>query len=140
MASKTFRIEITRKSDPRGDFVKESFHSFGLVAVQKVDVSDLYYLAGDLTSEQVESIATNVLCDPVVERFEISHVDSGKDGFEILYNLGVTDPKEESVRKAISDIGIQVDAIKTGNNYIIKGDFNKAELLACAELFLYNPL
>ncbi|MGD8979242.1 MAG: phosphoribosylformylglycinamidine synthase subunit PurS, partial [candidate division WOR-3 bacterium] len=140
MASNTFRVEITRKSDPRGDLVKEAFHSFGLVAVQEVEVSDLYYLAGDLSRDQVESIARDVLCDPVVEHFEISNTDSGRDGFEILYNLGVTDPKEESVRKAISDIGIQVDSIKTGNNYIIKGDFNKEQLAVCAELFLYNPL
>lgn len=140
MTNKIFRIEVIRKSDTQGNFVRESFHTFGLLAVKVVNVSDIYYLTGNLSSEQVESIAKNVLCDPVMEYFNINRTDLDKDGFEILYNLGVTDPKEESVIKAIADIGIRVDSVKTGNNYIIKGDFDKEQLISCAELFLYNPL
>jgi phosphoribosylformylglycinamidine synthase II len=140
MAEKIFRIEVTRESDTRGNFIRESFHTFGLLAVREVIVSDIYYVAGDLTSRQVESIAKDVLCDPVIEHHKIDRADVKNDGFEVLYNLGVTDPKEESVRKAIGDIGVPVGRVKTGNNYIVKGDFDEQQLISCAELFLYNPL
>lgn len=140
MASQSFRIEIVRKADPRGNFIKESFHSFGLVGVEHVSVSDIYYVMANLSDEQIELIAQDLLCDPVVEQYNIDGTSDSKDGFEILYNPGVTDPKEESVKKAIADLGIEVDSVKTGNNYVIKGDFKRESLVACAELFLYNPL
>ncbi len=140
MAKNIFRIEITRRSDKRGNFIRESFHSFGLISVKQVSVSDIYYVAGDLSVDQAESIAKNVLCDPVIEHYKLDVAGAEGDGLEILYNLGVTDPKAESVKKAIADIGIQVDSIKTGNNYIIDGDFDDRQIISCAELFLYNPL
>jgi len=140
MDKSVFRVEVTRESDKRGNFIKDSFHSFGLPGVEEVKVSEIYYIAGDLSATDVDSIAKNVLCDPVTERYQIGGSVQGEDTFEVLYNLGVTDPKEASVRKAIADIGISIDSIKTGSNYIIKGDFNHQQLIACAELFLYNPL
>ncbi|MCK4940681.1 phosphoribosylformylglycinamidine synthase, partial [candidate division WOR-3 bacterium] len=140
MASKASRIEIWRKADPRGNFIRQSFHAFGLAGVEEVIVSDVYYIIGSLSEKDIALIAEDVLCDPVVEQYCIDGTREAKDNFEILYNLGVTDPKEQSVRKAIADLGIVVDSVKTGNNYIIKGDVNRAQLVACAELFLYNPL
>ena len=134
------RIEIKRKADPRGNYVKDSFHTFGLFSVQDVTVSDIYYLIGNLSSVQVELIAKDLLCDPVVEEYNISNADRSDNGLEILYNAGVTDPKEASVKKAITDLGFDIDAVKTGNNYVIRGDFDRKQLISCAQLFLYNPL
>ncbi len=140
MARRTSRIEIWRKNDPRGNFIRESFHSFGLSGVGSVVVSDVYYIIGHLSEEEIELIAKAVLSDPVVEEFHVNGKKQEKGGFEILYNLGVTDPKEHSVKKAIADIGLAVDSVKTGNKYIVEGDVNHAQLIVCAELFLYNPL
>jgi phosphoribosylformylglycinamidine synthase II len=140
MANRSFRIEVHRESDTRGNFIKESFHSFGLPGVEEVIVREIYYVAGDLSASDVESIAKNVLCDPVIEHYQIDGPAHGKDAFEVLYNLGVTDPKEASIKKAIADIGISIDSVKTGSNYIITGDFDHQQLITCAELFLYNPL
>jgi phosphoribosylformylglycinamidine synthase II len=140
MIRKRSRIEIFRHADTRGNFIKESFHNFGFSNVEEVIVSDVYYITGELSLEQIHSIAENVLCDSVIEYYVVDDASADKGGIEILYNPGVTDPKEASVKKAITDVGLTVDSVKTGNHYVIKGVFDREELLARAELFLYNPL
>jgi len=131
-----YRIEIRRRDDPRGKFVKEEFKSFGFGEIECVDVRDVYYLYGKLKKSQVEFIAKELLCDAVVEEYYLGT----PKGFEILYNPGVTDPREESIKKALADLGIKVDAVKTGANYIFTGNYEETKLEECASLFLYNPL
>jgi len=140
MSNQSFRVEITSRSDPRGNFIRESFHSFGLVGVQEVLVSDVYYIRGPFTQQQAECIVRELLCDPVMQSYNLSTADETAGGFEVLFNPGVTDPREESVRKAIADLGIEIQSVKTGNNYVIGGTFDPNQLTKCAELFLYNPL
>ncbi|MEO0141757.1 MAG: phosphoribosylformylglycinamidine synthase subunit PurL [candidate division WOR-3 bacterium] len=134
-----YRIEIKRRDDPRGKFVKENFESIGFSGIESVDVRDVYYLDKRFTKKEIEFIARELFCDPVVEEFKI-----GKGtGFEILYNPGVSDPKEESIKKAISDLGIRKSGfyqIKTATNYIFKGRLEPERLKEYASLFLYNPL
>ena len=137
---KSFRVQIERQNDPRGNFIKQSFHAFGLEGVDEVMVSDIYYVAGEFSRSQVEMIARELLCDPVIESYRISEPEEPVEGFEVLFNHGVTDPKEESVKKAIADLGIRIQSVKTGNNYVVKGTFDVQQLKKCAELFLYNPL
>ncbi len=131
-----YRIEIRRKDDPRGKFVKQEFISFGFDEIDSVHVRDVYYLYGTLSESQAQFIAKELLCDAVIEEYYLG----APKGFEILYNPGVTDPKEESVKKAIADLGIVVDAVKTGTNYVFTGHYDKQKLTECASLFLYNPL
>lgn len=131
-----FRVEITRENDPRGRLIKDDFASFGVDDIEHIEVRDVYYLHGDISKEQAERIASELLCDPVVEQYRIGD----PEGFEILYNPGVTDPKEDSIKKAIADLNITVDAAKTGTNYIIKGRYDEARLQQTASLFLFNPL
>lgn len=131
-----FRIEITRKNDPRGKLIKDDFASFGVDEIEYIEVRDIYYLHGAISKKQAERIASELLCDPVVEQYRIGD----PVGFEILYNPGVTDPKEESIKKAISDLGITIDVAKSGTNYIIKGSYDEVRLQQTAGLFLFNPL
>lgn len=133
---KPHRIAVMRDNDTRGTYVKREFESFGFTGITHVDVCDVYYLHGSLTRAQITKIAREVLCDNVVEKYDLGE----PDGFEILYNPGVTDPKEASVKKAIQDIGLRIEAAQTGIQYIMCGDFNTDEMLKCASIFLYNPL
>jgi phosphoribosylformylglycinamidine synthase II len=132
----TYRIELTRRDDVRGAFVTETFAAFGVAGIEQVIIKDVYYVSGRLSSEQVDRIAAELLCDAVVETYRLAE----PEGFEILYNPGVTDPREESVRKAVHDLGIEVHRIRTGTNYIITGTFDEERLKQSAALFLYNPL
>lgn len=135
------RIEISRRDDPRGKFVKEDFESFGIRNIETVEVRDVYYIDKRFSLKQIDLIAKELFCDPVVEEYNIG---PGR-GFEVLFNPGVTDPKEESIKKAIADLGIKDTRhsswrIKTATDYIIKGKYKKKIIEECAALFLYNPL
>jgi phosphoribosylformylglycinamidine synthase II len=133
---KTFRIELTRRDDVRPASVTETFKAFGVTGVEQMIIKDVYYISGALSPAQAERIASELLCDGVVETYRLAE----PEGFEILYNPGVTDPREESVRKAIRDLGIDVKRVRTGTNYIITGTFDEERLKQSAALFLYNPL
>ncbi|HEC79590.1 MAG TPA: phosphoribosylformylglycinamidine synthase subunit PurL [candidate division WOR-3 bacterium] len=130
------RIEIRRKNDVRGGFVKSEFQSFGITGIDSVEVRDVYYLYGNLKREELEFIAGELFCDRVVEEYRFCE----PEGFEILFNPGVSDPREESIKKAIADLGIEIFKAKTATNYLVKGNFDDEEMKRCAALFLYNPL
>uniref|UniRef100_A0A7C4XVQ5 Phosphoribosylformylglycinamidine synthase subunit PurL n=1 Tax=candidate division WOR-3 bacterium TaxID=2052148 RepID=A0A7C4XVQ5_UNCW3 len=135
------RIEIIRRDDLRGKFVKEDFESLGFSGIDTVEVRDVYYLDGRFKKKEIEFIVKELFCDPVIEDYRIGP----EEGFEILYNPGVSDPREESIKKAIRDLGIKFPSgqsyrVKTATNYIFKGNFDPDRLKEYARLFLYNPL
>ena len=108
--------------------------SFLQPGIEDVEVRDVYYIRAQITKEQTEIIASELLCDPVIEEYYLSELpDHGAHhiqthGFEILYNPGVTDPKEGSVKKAIADLGIKIDDVKTATYYIFKGKFDEQKI------------
>jgi phosphoribosylformylglycinamidine synthase len=130
------RIEIRRKNDPRGDFVRQEFLSLGIAGIVRVEVRDVYYLDPDLDRSSLHRAARELLCDPVTEKYRLGP----GSGFEVLYNPGVTDPREASIRKALADIGIRTGTIRTATDYRIRGRCRPDQVLAYAALFLYNPL
>ncbi|MEE9398948.1 MAG: phosphoribosylformylglycinamidine synthase subunit PurS, partial [Dehalococcoidales bacterium] len=68
-------------------------------------------------------------------------VDGQSRTVEVAYNAGVTDPVEDSVLKAIRDLGLGgVRAVKTSKRYLIAGQLNEPQLdIICGRL-LVNPI
>jgi len=76
----------------------------------------VYYLKGALSHLEVDRICKDILTDPITQICK----KSGTPGFsvEIAYNPGVMDPWEESLKKAIKDIGIKAEvSVKTARIY-----------------------
>lgn len=130
------RIEIIRRDDPRGRIVKEEFQAFGLKKIAAVHVRDVYYFQPELSPAAARRIAERLLCDPVVEKYRLGP----PRGFEVLYNPGVTDPREESILKAVADLGLHVQTVQTAVNYCFHGPYPADKIKKLAALFLYNPL
>ncbi|MFQ5997533.1 MAG: phosphoribosylformylglycinamidine synthase subunit PurL, partial [Dehalococcoidales bacterium] len=60
---------------------------------------------------------------------------------EVAYNAGVTDPVEDSVLKAIRDLGITgVSAVKTSKRYLIEGQLADHQLEVICSRLLVNPI
>ncbi len=60
---------------------------------------------------------------------------------EVAYNAGVTDPVEETVMKAIRDLGIgSVRAVKTAKRYLLEGYLAEDQLEAICNRLLVNPI
>ena len=106
-----------------------------------------YLLQGDLSREQVETLASRLLADPVVERASIGVVGdavlaeslAGKTG-KIVYVLpkpGVTDVVADAARQTAADFGIEPEAVRTFKKYWIDG-VDAAEIERLARKLLAN--
>ncbi|OGR86868.1 MAG: hypothetical protein A3A86_08475 [Elusimicrobia bacterium RIFCSPLOWO2_01_FULL_60_11] len=71
-------------------------------------VSSLYRLEGSLSKSQIDKIARELLCDPVVESFRLNDIPTspGQVFVDVWYKPGVMDPAGASVLKAVRDLGI----------------------------------
>ncbi|MDI6815127.1 MAG: phosphoribosylformylglycinamidine synthase subunit PurS, partial [Dehalococcoidales bacterium] len=60
---------------------------------------------------------------------------------EVAYNAGVTDPVEDTVRKALQDLGVGgVRAVKTAKRYLIEGQLDEHQLEVICCRLLVNPI
>ncbi|MBN2217431.1 MAG: phosphoribosylformylglycinamidine synthase subunit PurL [Pirellulales bacterium] len=117
----------------------------GFPASLAIDAAHGYLLQGELRPEQVERITAELLADGVVQRTVIARVGdalseprpSGSSArlIHVLPKPGVTDPVAESALRAIADMGISVDAVRTLKKYWVAGlSDGEAEALAARVL------
>ncbi len=138
---KKYRLEIKRKTfDPRTEEIKNSLQELNIRGITNVSIIDVYYLEGKLTKQQARNIGQKLLCDPVTESFYLGKTKIAGQEVEVAYNPAVTDPVEESVKKALKDIDLPVTQVKTARRYIFKGKLTRENIIAFAPKLLYNPL
>jgi len=133
--------------DPEGDRLEMDIRDIGITTVKQARVSDVYLLEGELDEVEVRKIGQELLADPVVEDFSWGEGSSSriKDGdahvIEVAYNPGVTDPVEESIGKAIRDLGIATaTSVKTARKYSLRGDLSEETLQSICDKLLVNSL
>jgi len=145
-----FRIEVSVRAsfpDPRGDRLEMDIRDIGIMTITRTRVSDLYFLEGELDEAEARKIGQELLADPLVEDFSwsespLSPINGGDvHNIEVAYNPGVTDPIEESVGKAIRDLGITtVTSVKTARKYSLWGDLSEEILQSICDKLLVNSL
>jgi len=144
------RIEVSVKAgfpDPKGERLETDIRDIGITTVKQARVSDVYLLEGKLNEAEVERIGQELLADSVVEDYSwskgpLSRIEGGDAHvIEVAYNPGVTDPVEESVGKAIRDLGIdKITSVKTARKYSLLGDLSKETLQSICDKLLVNNL
>jgi phosphoribosylformylglycinamidine synthase II len=141
-----YRIEISVKeeyNDPRADGLEKDIFDLGITAVEKVRVANVYLLEGDISDSELESICRELLTDPIVEEYthREAPVPAGARLVEVAYNPGVMDPVEESVKKGITDLGIDsVKAVRTAQKYLLWGDIPDDTLQSICDKLLVNSV
>ncbi len=94
----------------------------------KIFTSRCYLLQGDLEAEQIQTIVDQLLVDPVVEQVVFAPVGDSKlnrppqknlDPLHVILKPGVMDPVAQSALRAIGDLGIEVEAVRTLKKYWI---------------------
>ncbi len=143
------RIEVWNKPDfpdPRAECLKKDISDLGISSIEHIDISNVYSLTGDLSQNDADRICKEVLVDPIVQDYR-SEITTGTpkhvNGFsvEVAYNPGVMDPIEFSLRKAITDLGIdKVSTIKTGKKYVLRGNVSEDSLQSIVNKLLLNPV
>lgn len=142
-----YRIEVGRKpgfTDPSGKNIKQILLSRGIKRVRKVKVIQVWLLEGELSRDRLERLAIKLFTDPVIEQFRINRSLARQSKNQkivgVTYNPGVTDPSEDTVKKAVSDLGTEgVKAVKSGKKYVIRGFIANGEL-EIARRELINPI
>ncbi len=140
-----WRVEIEKKGfDPEARALEVDFRDMGLRDVAPVKITRLWFLAGDLTPGEVERIARELLCDPVVELWKVEEladgVLTGCDDFEVLYNPGVMDPSVATVIRALTDMGWRDVQVRSGKRYRFGRKLERQEKLFLGRGVLYNSL
>ena len=110
--------------DPVGEAVRHQIAEFGRT-VGPVSTRRIFLIDSDATPDQVRSVATQLLADPVVEQADLvleTPNDHGSTSrIEIHLKPGVMDPVAASTEMAIRDMGIPVREVRTGRAYLIDG-------------------
>jgi len=147
-----WRVEVKNKAgipDSAGDGVKKDIEDLGIPGADSVEVVHVYIVEGNIRSLQIKNIAQNLLADPVTQEYAFRNnpitdkrsTEEGQFLVEVAYNVGVTDPVEESAMKGIRDLGIKgVTSVKTAKKYIIKGKISERNLKTASEKLLYNKV
>jgi len=145
------RVEVRLKShlpDAQGLGLVKDIHDLGITTVSDVRVVDIYWLDADLTTDELELICSRLLADPVTQDYSYqqsspveAEIKSGYHTVEVAYNAGVTDPVEDSVLKAIRDLGVAgVGTVKTSKRYLIQGQLDKQQIEVICGRLLVNPI
>ncbi len=145
----TWRVEIVNRTDvvdAVGDGIKEDISDLGITGIEQVRFIRMYTLEGDLSVQDAERTAVELLADPVTQDFHRSSheplsLEPGQWGIEVWFRTGVTDNAGETTLKAVKDLGIQgiTDAF-TGRGYVIDGRLDEAQIDIICRRLLANDI
>ena len=116
------------------------------IGVERVEIICVYRIDGEIDLKDVERIAQELLSDAITQEYRVGEDvpplwETPKEALsvEVAYNPGVMDPAEESIRKAIGDMGLSVRAVCTAKRYILWGA-SEEDVQVLADGVLANPL
>ena len=129
--------------DPVGLGLAQDIAHLGLAKTGQVASAQLYKVKGKLSNEERARIASDLLCDPVLNesREETAHKKSKGMVIDVWYKAGVTDVVGESVKKGIADLNVPgVQEVRTGMRYHLPGITKRDTAEKIALALLVNPL
>ncbi len=145
---KTYLIEVAVR-DPALDVEARSalhdLQEYGMPELANARSVRLYALHGPFSPTDVDTIASELLADPVVEMFSVNQpVFPSRDNLdhvvEISKRPGVMEPSEASALKGVSELGYQADWLRIGRRYIFNGPVSKNALYIAVTRILANPV
>src|SRR4030067_2723840 len=149
------RIEVFFKNefpDPLGNNIRSEIETFGFHGVSNIRVRQVYIIFGNVNKDDLDAIAQKLLVDTITQDYQISDsglrrersverfltADSKSHIVEISRKPGVTDPVEQSVLKALYDLGIHTESVKTAQKYLIDGTISTEAIRTIATKLLAN--
>ena len=143
LMAKSTLIAVAHKPgvmDPVGHGLKKDIEELGLARVKNVLSAQLFRLEGDVSRQDRERIAKDLLCDPILQECQ-EHMAPHSLVVDIWFKTGVTDVVGDSVLKGIRDLDIQgVQEVRTGMRYAFEGVTKRDVAEKIATALLVNPL
>ena len=129
-----WEVEILPSQDARdheGQRMLADAKSLGIHTLADVRSARSYLIQGELTEADANKAAEVLLCDGVVEHFNVKALPDKavqvKDCLNVLLHPGVTDSVAENAAKALVQQGLSVTAVATCRKYWLTGELSEAE-------------
>jgi len=157
-----WKVEVSLKSninDAVGNGIAQDIKDLGITDVEQVRTAQLYWLNGDITEKDLETICAALLTDSITQRYAYSSIGEGLETpindawvspplgrgrgwvVEVNFKPGVTDAVGDSVMKGIRDLGISgVKFVRTGQKYVIKGNLTEEQIKVISRRLLANEV
>ncbi len=150
---KTIRVEV--RSRPHGHFSPKNrllmmAHQSGYASIKEYLSSQLYFINGQISPDDIHQLSSTLLADPVTEQFIISTechpTESQASGpthhsIEVTLLPGVTDPVAENMLRAAHLLGMHgIQRVATGQHYTLGGDLSPQDLHTLATTVFSNPV
>ena len=142
------RIALTpyTELDVRGESLVQSAQTLGIGSLRSAHVSDLYFVRGALSPQQLADLCDRVLADPAAHAVTVGLSSARSVGYaahylhgvEVAFLLGVMDPLALQLERAALQLGLPAIEVATGTRYELFGDLSTAQLLLLAERLLCN--
>ncbi|HZD61069.1 MAG TPA: phosphoribosylformylglycinamidine synthase subunit PurS, partial [Anaerolineae bacterium] len=144
-----WRVEVALRpgiADALGNSVKKQINEDLRINVESVRTIDVYTITRDLTQEQVEVVARDLLTDPITQEYRINE---GFDrpfsvAIEVGYKPGVTDNVGATTVEGIEDLlGVTFspgESVHTSKLYLLSGNVSQERAEAICTGLLANPL
>jgi len=140
-----YRVEIRSKEsfgDPHAQTVFNQVRELGMDSVTGVRSARLFFLVGQFSQADATRIADELLSDPVIEEYRVGSNGAPADAalIEVHLKAGVMDPVAASAEKAVTDMGLQIEGIRTARRYELLGDVSDEQRRIVAGKLLANPV
>ena len=140
-----YRVEIRSKEgfgDPHAQTVFNQVRELGMDSVTSVRSARLFFLVGEFSQDDATRIADELLTDPVIEEYHVGSSGAPDDAalIEVHLKAGVMDPVAASAEKAVTDMGLQIEGIRTARRYELLGDVSDEQRQTVAGKLLANPV
>ncbi|MDE1889767.1 MAG: phosphoribosylformylglycinamidine synthase subunit PurL [Planctomycetota bacterium] len=139
------RIEVFFKnefSDALGNNIRSEVETFGFQGITDIRGCQVYIIFGNVSKNDLDTIARKLLVDMINQHYEINPLPIGRSNnfhiVEVSRKPGVMDPVEQSVLKALRDIGIKAEGVKTAQKYVIDGNLSIETVRTIATRVLAN--
>lgn len=145
----TWRVYVLNKpnfTDHHGIALAKEWRHAGYSSSPKVRVGQAYEIAGNLSREEADVLARQLLADPITQQAVIlpSTEKSSAPGVttaRIWPKPGVSDPVAQTVSIGAGDLGLKnIAAVRTGTIYEFAGNVSAKDIQSFCESFLMNPL
>ena len=141
-----WRFEVYSRegfADVYGKSTLEDIKELGITSVEKVDYTRVFIIDADFDKSFADRVAGELLSDAVCEDYFIGRKplpqsDLNNTVIEVHLKSGVTDPVAESVVTAISDMGCNVEHVRTAKKYVMSGDISKDDIETITRRLLAN--
>src|SRR2546421_1367981 len=106
-----------------------------------IRTAQLYHLTGNLNTNQIDQLITNLLVDPVVQEASLTGEAGNHHVIDVFFLPGVTDTLAESVLAGARMLGIPgLEHVETGRRYKLDSRLSEEDVRTIAGALLYNPV